>query len=213
MERNSKESVVYFPAAGLLIGCFAASIFTIAGFELPITIAAVLAVSAAVLLTGARDENSFARVFQSFAESAVDRGSLAGVVLPLCVILKVAALSALDAHTAPLALIVANSLSRYAPLVTIFLFPNPGNDSTEGEPPLSAVSTEAFLFAGIIPGVCMFLFFRSAILPLAAGTIVICLLCGKFLQGKTGRLSRDQLSAISLTVEIFSYLAIVSTLI
>lgn len=114
----------WFAAVGLLIGALQALVFIAASALWPTTLAAMLAVAAGLLITGALHEDGLADMFDGLgsgrpADRALDImrdsriGTFGAVALGLALALRIAALVALGA-LAPLALIAGQGTSRAA---------------------------------------------------------------------------------------------------
>ncbi|HET9067581.1 MAG TPA: adenosylcobinamide-GDP ribazoletransferase [Amaricoccus sp.] len=113
----------YFPAAGLLVGLFAALVLLAASRVLPPVVALLLATAATCLLTGALHEDGLAdtadgigggrtpaRALEIMRDSRI--GTYGALALGLSFALRIAALAAMPLLTAAAALIAAHAASR-----------------------------------------------------------------------------------------------------
>lgn len=116
------RSAKYFPLVGALVGVLAGLVFLAAAQLWPRPIPALLAVAAALLVTGALHEDGLADVADSAGGRDRDQklaimkdprlGPFGGLALIVVVALKVAALSSLGALPGLAALVAAGAVSR-----------------------------------------------------------------------------------------------------
>ena len=116
-------AVRYYPLVGALIGAFAGSVFWLAHLVFPVTLAVVLATTAALLATGALHEDGFADACDGLGGGATREGALeimrdsrlgtygaAGLGLMLAA--KVLALAAAPTDAIPWLFLAAHAASR-----------------------------------------------------------------------------------------------------
>lgn len=117
------RSAKYFPLAGAAVGAAAAATFWLAAHAWPAPVPAVLAIGAAVLLTGALHEDGLADTADGTGGTTREKrlaimkdprlGSFGAVALGLALALKAAALSILPPASATAALVAAGAVSRF----------------------------------------------------------------------------------------------------
>ena len=120
----------YLPAAGVLIGLFAAAVFLAAHRLFPPTVALLLATAATCLLTGALHEDGLAdtadglgggatpeRALEIMRDSRI--GAYGALALGLTLALRIAALAAMPAAIAATALVAAHGASRASAVLVI----------------------------------------------------------------------------------------------
>jgi adenosylcobinamide-GDP ribazoletransferase len=152
------RAAVYFPLVGLLVGGIAAGTRALADLALPPLPATLLAVTAAMLATGALHEDGLADVTDALG-AHVDRqrrleimkdprvGTFGALALIVATGLTTTTIATLDTHDAVRALLIAHVLSRWAILpVSRALRPaRPG-----GAGALLRAGTPALLIATVI---------------------------------------------------------------
>ena len=151
------RAAVWFPVVGLLVGGLAAGVRALAELGLPPAPATLLAVAAAMLVTGALHEDGLADVADALG-AHVDRarrleilrdpriGAFGALALVIAVGLVATAVAALDTADAASALVAAHVLSRWAILpVSRALRP-----AREGSGSLLRVGTPALLAASAL---------------------------------------------------------------
>jgi adenosylcobinamide-GDP ribazoletransferase len=211
-----------FPVVGLIVGAVAALVFAIAhALSLPHEIGAILAVAAAIALTGALHEDGLADTADGFG-GGVERwqrlaimrdsriGSYGMIALILALLLRVAALAALPGPgRVAAALIAAHVLSRAA-LVPVLrhepLARDDGLAAGAGRPP-AGVSNVALALAAILA--LLFLGISTAIaagLVVTATTLGLAWLARRQIGGQTG----DVLGAMQQIGEIGVLLALLA---
>ena len=121
-----------YPLVGAVVGAIGAAVFAAARLALPPVIAAILAITATILATGALHEDGLADTADGFGGGRTrDRkleimrdsriGSYGALALMLSLALRVAALASLaDLRTACFALIAAGMLGRGAMLIPLW---------------------------------------------------------------------------------------------
>lgn len=124
-EAGLAQSVVFFPVAGFVVGLFPAAMWFVTSLFLPGMVAAGLAITCGMLVTGALHEDGLADCADGLGATA-DRdkaleimrdsriGTYGAVALLLTTGLRWAALVAIGAMTGVFALLIAHSASRSA---------------------------------------------------------------------------------------------------
>jgi adenosylcobinamide-GDP ribazoletransferase len=184
------RSMRAFPVVGILVALVGWAAFAIAvALGLPATIAALLAVAATVLVTGALHEDGLADTADGLGggadrarKLAIMRDSRTGaygvLALVLSIALRAAALSVLTTPRVGAALVAAHVVSRAAlPVVMRGLAParDDGLGASAGQPDDSAVGwclaigiVVALLCLGFVPGLVGFVIAAIAIAAFAA---------------------------------------------
>lgn len=197
-----RHSAKYFPLVGILIGGAAAAVLLAAARFWPAPLPAVLAVGAALLLTGALHEDGLADAADSVGGATREHrlaimkdsrlGTYGALALALVLALQVAALAAMPPRLAAATLVCAHAAGRAAPVLLMATTPYAGAmtdaklDRSGGRvPSLDAALAVVF---GLAPALCLAdpLAGLSA-LALGAGAAAFASyrLCGK-LGGHTG---------------------------
>lgn len=128
------RAIRYFPLVGFWLGVVLAGVYGLSELVFPPVVAALLAVTAGVLLTGALYEDGLAdlsdglggwltreRALEIMRDSRI--GSYGTLALGLVLALKVAALAGLGGAVAAAALVAAHTLSRVATVVMTVRLP------------------------------------------------------------------------------------------
>lgn len=197
------RSAKYFPLVGAFVGLVAAAtLFLTAGF-FPDPLPAILAMTVAVLLTGAFHEDGLADTADGLGGGATRErrleimkdsriGNYGAIALILVLALKGGALIALDPMSAARALIFAHAGARLAMVVAMFTMSYAGVREASKVQPLSTPLTYpelglAVLF-GIVPGLLVLSPATLIIGGLAAAlaVIVLAVIAQRRLGGYTG---------------------------
>ena len=216
----------YYPAVGILVGLAGGAVFAAAyGLFGPFS-AAVLALAATALLTGAMHEDGLADTADGIgggrtAERALEimRDSRIGVygvlALGLVLAVRVFAVAGVSPWTGLALLIAAHGLSRWSVVVTIATA-NYVRASGVASPVAGPVSREAHLIAGATALACLALI-GLAVSPSAALGVLIGLACGHlairaFFQPKLKGYTGDTLGATQQVSEVGAYLGLLACL-
>jgi adenosylcobinamide-GDP ribazoletransferase len=200
-----------FPVAGAVVGLLAGGVFWLGAQAFTPVIAAVLAVLAAVWLTGGLHEDGLADTADGFGggrdvlrrleimrDSRIGSYGVLAVVLAL--MLRVVALAALAPMAGLAALVAAGALSRAVMPLAMRLLPPARSDGLgrgAGRPPSSVVAT-ALLLAAILALACLPLATgAAALLAALAATIAVARLAEARIGGYTG----DVLGALQQAAE------------
>ena len=210
-EPSLDRAAVWFPVVGALVGGIAAGVRALAGLALPPVPATLLAVAAAIVVTGGLHEDGLADVADGLgAHTSRERrleilrdprvGTFGALALIVAVGLVVTTVGALDAAHAARALVVAHVLSRWAILPVSRALPpaRPG-----GAGALLRVRTPA-LAAGTVLGVAGALAVAGpadGAVALAAAAIAA-LLAGTILRRGLGGVTGDGYGATAKLAEV-----------
>lgn len=193
------RAAVWFPLVGLIVGGLAAGTRALADLALPPLPATLLAVTVAVLVTGALHEDGLADVADGIgAHTTRERrleilrdprvGTFGALALILCVLLVTTSVAALDTTEAVQAFAVAHVLARWA-VLPVARFTRPARPDGAGS--LLAVSTPtlvvatagslavAVAIAGVVAGL-------SAVVAAAVVAALTSILLTRTLGGVTG---------------------------
>jgi adenosylcobinamide-GDP ribazoletransferase len=212
---NLNRAAVYFPLVGLLVGALAAATRALADQVLQPLPATVLAVAAAIIVTGALHEDGLADVADALGAHTTQArrreilkdprvGTMGALALILAVGLSTTALASLDTAHAAKALVISHVLARWAMLpVSRALQP-----ATQGSGSLLRVSTPALMTATAIAIAITLATSRDGLAALlAAGVAAIA--SAAILQHALGGITGDGYGATAKLAE----LAAVTTLV
>jgi adenosylcobinamide-GDP ribazoletransferase len=215
----------WYPAAGALVGGIAALAWWAAAAVFPPLLAALLAVAAGVLVTGALHEDGLADTCDGLGGAtperalAIMRDSRIGTygVLGLGFVLgvKVLALGALPAAAVPLMLIAGHTASR-ASMVLVLATGRYARADGAAAPVAGGVAPGGLAFAlgcGVVALLALVLVLPS---PAVAGGLAGLVLAHALLRGWVGRrlggYSGDTLGAVQQTGEVALYLGVLACL-
>ena len=216
----------YFPLVGILVGLVSAGVFWIAALVLPNFMAALLAVSAGLLLTGAFHEDGLADTFDGIGgghtpvralEIMKDSrlGTYGAAALFLALAIKVGALSAIPPIWVCAALPVAHCVSRFSAVCVIASSRYVREEGT-GKPVATGISASSLIIAGftalgaVAVGAVLFPF-----VSLLSGIVSLCfahVLMRLFFEPKLGGYTGDTLGAVQQASEIGFYLGLLAWL-
>ena len=219
-------AVRYYPCVGIFVGLAGGAVFAVAHGPLGPFLAAILAIAATVLLTGAMHEDGLADTADGIgggrsAERALEimRDSRIGVygVLALLLVIgaKVFALASLPPWIGLAVLVAAHGLSRWS-IVLVIATAGYARSSGTASPVAGAVSSSTHLIAGGTAIACLALAAYAAS-PQAAAGLLVGLACGHVairaafqarLKGYTG----DCLGATQQVSELGAYLGLLACL-
>ncbi|QDM33500.1 adenosylcobinamide-GDP ribazoletransferase [Tardiphaga sp. vice352] len=221
------RAMKYFPVVGLGIGLVSALILLIANEFVSAVIAALLAISASIILTSALHEDGLADTADAFGggwtiekRMAIMKdsriGSYGALALGLGVALRVAAISDMPMWAGPAALIAAHAAARAAPAFVMNRLRYAGN---------TAAMKVSYAEAPVRSGELRFalVVVLLAMLPLALislSAVLVGLLCGAALAFVLTRWSRhmlggytgDVLGAVEQVFEIGFLLGVVAAM-
>jgi len=223
-DRRLMDAAWAFPAVGVAVGLIAAFGWWVAdGFGLPATVAAIVAVAASALATGALHEDGLADVADGFgggrdpeAKRRIMRDSHIGSYGVLALILvtaaKLAALSALpDAASAVAALVAAHALGRAAiPALARWQPPaaTDGSGRAAGRPDAAGALWPAAIGAVIAVAVLPGGIGVAAVLAVAAAAAGVGWLARRQIGGVTGDVfgAAEQAGELAVLLVAASYL-------
>lgn len=219
--QNLNDAARYFPAVGLLVGGFAALIYTIAALFWPTGIAVLLSIIGTVLLTGAFHEDGFADSCDGFG-GGWDRaqilaimkdsriGTYGAIGLGLIVALKFAALQSLTITAIVPALLIGHCWSRVLATSYLLDFEYARDDDSKVKP-LATQLTPAGLQIAVLTGLpLIFLISLSQVLWLLALLMVWRWAFGFYFRRRIGGYTGDCLGAAQQVAEVLIYLVLVA---
>ena len=210
------RSVRYYPLVGALIGLVGGLVFAAASWLLDPLAAAVLAITATVLLTGAFHEDGLAdtwdgvgggltreRALEIMRDSRI--GTYGGVALLLSVLLRVAALAMLAPVAGLLAMIAAHTLARLM-IVLVIRFERYARAEGLGKPDAAGVDDRDCMIAMLTTlAICAVAGWASLLALLLAAAAAWLML--RVLVRKVGGYTGDGLGAIEQSAEAGALLA------
>ena len=219
-------AVRYYPFVGILVGLAGGAVFAAACGPFGPPLAAVLAIAAAVLITGAMHEDGLADTADGIGggpsvERALEimRDSRIGVYGVLALILvvsaKIFALASLPPWVGFAVLVAAHGLSRWS-IVLVIATARYVRSSGTASPVAGAVSPPSHLIAGGTAIACLVLAGYAAS-PQAAAGVLVGLACGHVavraaFQAKLKGYTGDCLGATQQVSELGAYLGLLACL-
>ena len=214
------KSTRYFPIIGWIVGGAVAIVYWLASMVMPQSISVVLSMIAGIFITGAFHEDGLADVCDGFGGGWTkdDRlrimkdsriGTYGTVSLVLILLLKFVLLSETPSDKLVITFIVAHALSRFIPVIVIYVGTYSRDDLTSKVKPIGKrIKPGEFIFAlitALIPILFFqnYLFFAVTLLPVFSGLILMRYF-RKRIDGYTG----DCLGSIQQVSEILIYLSL-----
>lgn len=213
------RAAVWFPLVGLLVGAVAAGVRALAGLGLEPAPATVLALAAAVLVTGALHEDGLAdtadglgahvsreRRLEIMRDSRIGTYGALGVVLPLG--LAYATLSPLGVEDFARAVVCAHVLGRWSTLPQAFFIAG----AREGGAGASLTVSLPALILGTVATVAVAIGFGGLVPGLVALGVAVALgvLCGAALHRVLGGVTGDTFGAVNKLTEVATYASLVA---
>lgn len=208
-----------YPLAGAVVGLISGVVFVLAeGCGLAPTPAAVLAVAAGVLATGAMHEDGLADLADGFgggrdkaAKLEIMRdsrlGSYGAIALGLALLLRVVLLAEVLPHHAPLALMIGAGMLSRAPLPLLMRVLSPARDGGLGHSAAERIGPGA-VFAALAIAVVAAAFLLpaplAALIAVAVGAGLVALVARRQIGGFTG----DVLGAAQVVAELALWLTL-----
>jgi len=212
----------WFPAVGVLVGAIGALVWWLAALVWPPMLAALAAVAATALATGAFHEDGLADTFDGLGGSPEREealgimkdsrlGTYGAVALILGLAGRVAALTALGG-LAPAALIGAHALARCSSLPPIRWLAYARRDGGTGKPFAGGISSDGLIAALGATAVLTIVLFGAAA-PIAwIGAAIGAGLILAWSQTRLGGITGDTLGAANQLAELGVYLALLAAL-
>lgn len=214
------RAAAWFPLVGAVVGGFGAATLVAAGRLWPPFVAAVLAILATVLVTGAFHEDALAdaadglggghtreRILEIMRDSRI--GSYGAVALALVLSARIGCLASMAPEDGARALIGAHVLARWSSLPLIRALPY-ARAQGAGKPFVEAV-TGLRLLAGTLLAA---LFVAPALgwraLPAGLAAAAITAMAGWYFRARLGGITGDCLGATNQLVELATYLTVLA---
>jgi len=219
-EEELASSTAFFPATGLAIGLLAAGAWAFGYSAWSPAIAALFAVTASVLATGAFHEDGLADsadgiggAFDIDKKIAIMRDSRIGtygsVALILALIGKVLAISEINPAMVILSITGAHVIARWTSVALIY-----NNvyvrESGTGKPFAEAITRRNVMAASLFTLICAFLCFGYLTLYITAIVLAATLFAQWYARRKLGGITGDYLGATNSLVELLIYLVMAS---
>ncbi|MBL4801505.1 MAG: adenosylcobinamide-GDP ribazoletransferase [Emcibacter sp.] len=218
---NITKSLWAYPMVGFLVSAVGAAVYTGADLLfLPSSVAALLAITIMIMITGALHEDGLADMADGFGGGR-DRehkltimrdsriGTYGSLALLLSLGLRISPLATMTTNEVVTALLISGSLSRLMIVLSLKFLPSARQDGLAAETGKPANSR--LLMAVILPFGLVFI-----LLPWAVGLIIISLALvatwavGRLSLKQIGGITGDVLGAIQQISEIFIFLGILS---
>jgi len=216
---NLNAAARYFPTVGLLVGAFAAAIYTLTISLWPVAIAVLLSMVATIVLTGAFHEDGWAdscdgfggganreRILAIMKDSRI--GTYGALGLGLMLALKFAALQQLSSTLILPALLIGHAWSRL--LATSYLFDLPYARATDSK--VADVATQLSMNSlriavlSVLP--LIFLISLTQAIWIIAVLLVWRWSFGRYCQHRIGGYTGDCLGAAQQVAEVLIYLVL-----
>lgn len=210
-------SSALFPLVGTLVGALAALAYTLGSSVWSSPLAALLAITTAILITGAFHEDGLAdsadglggafelkRKLEIMRDSRI--GSYGSVALILGILIKFQALLLVPAEIAPWVLIFAHTAARWTALPLIVYSPYV-REHGSGKPFAASVSTGSLIAASVITVLVAAFCVGSQAITAGFAVLLFVLLAQYWLRQKLGGITGDTLGAVNFCSEALIYLA------
>lgn len=217
------RSTVYFPWVGAIVGLAAGGTYWVASRIWPHPVAAVLALTTGVWITGAFHEDGLAdlfdgvgggrdreRILEIMADSRI--GSYGATALILVIAAKLVALSLLTPAVVPGTLVAAHVLARWSSLPLIWWYPYVRRTAGTGKPFAAGVGPLQLVLGSLAAlGISVAALGWRAVPSLAAAGLVT-FLTGQDFRRRLGGITGDCLGAANQLVELAIYLILAAQL-
>jgi adenosylcobinamide-GDP ribazoletransferase len=216
------RSTAYFPVVGLIIGLVLAGINFVLSLILPSAVVNVLLIAALATFSGALHLDGLADTFDGIAghRTAEERlkimkdsrvGGFGAVGLALFLLIEFVLLNSIPANLRMFTLILAPTLSRWAMVNAIFVYPY-ARPSGLGTVFKEAVSWRQFLIATLVTLIVAVALFRAIGLTVMAFVWVVMALFAVCLKRQLGGLTGDTYGAINeiATASVFFIITMLS---
>lgn len=220
MEARLPRATPWFPVVGLAIGLVGAATWLLVDALLGRVLAAVAAVAATALLTGAFHEDGLADTFDGLGGSHLREraleimkdsrvGTYGALVLVLVLLGRVVALAEL--HTlAPAALVGAHALARWSSLPLIRSLPYARTDGGTGKPFAGGVTEVGLTVATAFTVLLTLALWGLGAVGVWVGVVAVSLLLAAWFRRRLGGITGDTLGAANQFTELVTLLMLVA---
>jgi adenosylcobinamide-GDP ribazoletransferase len=225
------DAIRYLPVIGWIAGIVAGVVYIGADYLFGQAIAVLMSMTAGVLLTGAFHEDGFADVCDGFGggwtkekileimkDSRVGAFGLIG--LTLLTGLKFAALQQMlptgvsELPQVILILVTAHSLSRFAAIIIMFIYPYARIAESKSSPAVQKAHSANLLVAGLFclfPLISLSCYFTQPLIMLVIfPPVAMALYLGKYFHKWIGGYTGDCLGAVQQITELLIYLSLIA---
>ncbi len=210
----------YFPFIGLIVGGMGAVVFGLSYLVFPLNISILLSMAATIWITGAFHEDGFGDLCDGLGggwtvEQRLDimkdsrMGAFGVIGMGFILVIKFAALSELEPYLILIALPVAHTVSRMAPVVMMTTLSYVQLDQLSKVKPLATqVGLKSLIFASLTAIIPMIFLELGQIIYVAGAFVAALLIMMYFLKTRLGGYTGDGLGATQQLTEVFIYLAL-----
>lgn len=221
-EDELAASTPYFPAVGIVVGLVASSAYFIGYIGWGPNLAALFAIAAGILATGAFHEDGLADSADGIGGSfdiekklAIMRDSRVGtygsVALILVVLAKVLVLTPVEAIRVPAILITAHVVARWSSLPMIY-DNNYVREQGSGKPFAATVTRHRLIAASVFTLLCVIVCVQLQAVSVILIAILAVLVSRWYLHRKLGGITGDVLGAVNSITELLVYMILTTQL-
>jgi adenosylcobinamide-GDP ribazoletransferase len=220
LDARLPRATPWFPVVGLLVGLVGAAVWWLVDAYCGRVIAAIAAVAATALLTGAFHEDGLADTFDGLGGSP-DReralaimkdsriGTYGALVLLLVLLGRIVALAELHV-LAPAALIGAHVLARWSSLPLIRALPYARTDGGTGKPFAGGVTETGLVVATTVTALLTLALWGLGAVVVWIAVVAVSLLLAAWFRRRLGGITGDTLGAVNQFTELVALLALVA---
>lgn len=220
LEARLPRATPWFPVVGLLVGLVGAAVWWVADAHFGRVIAAIAAVAATALVTGAFHEDGLADTFDGLGGSP-DReralaimkdsrvGTYGALVLLLVLLGRIVALAELYL-LAPAALIGAHVLARWSSLPLIRALPYARTDGGTGKPFAGGVTETGLVVATTFAALVTLALWGLGAVVVWIAVVAVSLLLAAWFRRRLGGITGDTLGAVNQFTELVALLVLVA---
>jgi adenosylcobinamide-GDP ribazoletransferase len=230
-DEKLNKSTKFFPFMGWIVGGFAALVFYLCQFILPLSISVVLSMISTILLTGAFHEDGFAdscdafgggwtkdKILEIMKDSRIGTYGTLGLILILGV--KFFSLTSINIEQIPFVLFAGHALSRYTATGMIFFSTYSRDDenlsadrqASKSKPIGKALSSKDYfisLIFGSTPLFLLSLLYSFWYMMIILTCIPIIYFCKKYVEKWIDGYTGDVLGATQQVSEVIFYLSFI----
>ncbi len=211
----------YFPLVGIITGVIAAAVFFAINYVTNVSVAVIFSMIASVLVTGAFHEDGFADVCDGFGggwtkekillimkDSRVGAYGAIGIVLLL--LLKFSLLIALPVNKITMVIIAGHALSRFFPVIIMFLSNYVReNEDAKAKPLAKKIAAIEALLAFIFAALPLLLFCQWQIIGVLLMPLLFTFYINRYFKKWIGGYTGDCLGAVQQVAEVLIYLSLI----